>query len=301
MPTTITENDPLLTRGLRPDRVAYAIGALLGAEDFAAEQGYHRGRLARALAYLHGTGTVAGLRVESEAPDPDDPRPEDGERIRIRPGMALDPEGRIIEVPTTYCTRLNRWLASVSPAERTRGFIARAAAIAAGMVSEAAAPPNGLFAVDVFVRFVECERGKTPAFATGPFDALDAVAPSRLRDGFEASLVLRQEGPPPPFPPDPWGTLAGTTPAARRTEMAEKILNGWHEGTDSFDERGRRTHLGGYAQGQERNEVFLARLLVPARLSGAEHVRDTQGTLAVDNSRRLFVYAAGALARIIAG
>lgn len=301
MPTTITENDPLLTRGLRPDRVAYATGALLGAEDFAAEQGYHRGRLARALAYLHGAGTVAGLRVESEAPDPDDPRPEDGERIRIRPGMALDPEGRIIEVPTTYCTRLNRWLASVSAAERTRGFIARADAITAGMVSEAAAPPNGLFAVDVFLRFVECERGKTPAFARGPFDALDAVAPSRLRDGFEASLVLRQEGPPPPFPPDPWGALAGNTPAERRTELAEKILDGWHEGTDSFDERGRRIHLGGYAQGQERDEVFLARLLVPARPSGAEHVRDTQGTLAVDNSRRLFVYAAGALARIIAG
>ena len=300
MPTT-TEHDPLLTRGIRADRVAYATGALLGAEDFAAEQSYHRGRLARALAYLHGAGTVAGLRVESKAADPNDPRREDGEHIRILPGMALDPEGRIIEVPTTCCTRLNRWLATVPAAARTRGFIRRADAVAAGMVTEVAAPPNGLFAVDVFVRFEECERGKTPAFATGPFDALDAVAPSRLRDGFEASLVLRQEGPPPPLPADPWGSFSGGTPALRRAELAEKILNGWHEGTDSFDERGRRTHLGGYAQGQERNEVFLARLIVPARQNGTEHVRDTQGTLAVDNSRRLFVYAAGALARIIAG
>ena len=43
--------------------------------------------------------------------------------------------------------------------------------------------------------------------------------------------------------------------------------------------------------------MFLARLIVPARQNGTEHVRDSQGTLAVDNSRRLFVYAAGALAR----
>jgi hypothetical protein len=44
------------------------------------------------------------------------------------------------------------------------------------------APFNGVIA-DVFLNFVVCERGKTPAFASGPFDALDAIAPSRLRDG----------------------------------------------------------------------------------------------------------------------
>ena len=299
MSTTI--QDPLLQREARPDRVAYATGALLGAEDFAAEQSYHRGRLARALAYLHGIGTVAGLRVEIEPVPEGDSRPEDGERVKIRPGIALDPEGRIVEVATTICTRLNRWLRSVPAAARTRGFIERQAAIDAGIVAEDAAPPQGLFAVDVFVKFVECERGKTPAFATGPFDALDAVAPSRLRDGFEASLVLRQETPPPPFPGDPWGALPGDSPPENMAAIAEKVLDAWHEGTDSFDERGRRTHLTGYAEEQDRTEVFLARLLVPAKPQGSEFVRDDSAAPTVDNMQRRFVFSAGALARIIAG
>lgn len=296
-----TAKDPLLTRGTRPDRVAYATGALLGADDFAAEQSYHRGRLARALAYLHGIGTVAGLKVEVDPTPKGDPRPEDGERIRIGPGMALDPEGRIIEVPVTYCTRLNRWLQTVPAANRTAAFIDTVTAISTGMVDEGSAPPEGLFPVDVFVSFVECERGKTPAFATGPFDALDAVAPSRLRDGFDAQLVLRQEGAPPPLPQDVWGKLESSEPEKRRDEIVKQILDGWHEGTLSFDERGRRTYLAGYAEGQERNEVFLARILVPAIFTGKEHVRDDSAAPTVDNSRRLFVYAAGALARIIAG
>ena len=47
---------------------------------------------------------------------------------------------------------------------------------------------------DVFVRFVTCRQALTPAFASGPFDALDAVQTSRLRDAFEVHLVLRGDG-----------------------------------------------------------------------------------------------------------
>jgi hypothetical protein len=46
-----------------PNRVFYSLGRLLGVEDFQAEQDYHRGRLARALLQLCGTGTLAGLNV----------------------------------------------------------------------------------------------------------------------------------------------------------------------------------------------------------------------------------------------
>jgi hypothetical protein len=44
-------------------RVYYALGRMLGAEDFQSDQDYHRGSLARALLQLCGTGTVAGLYV----------------------------------------------------------------------------------------------------------------------------------------------------------------------------------------------------------------------------------------------
>ena len=46
-----------------PNRVYYSLGRMLGVEDFQADQSYHRGRLARALLQLCGTGTVQGLNV----------------------------------------------------------------------------------------------------------------------------------------------------------------------------------------------------------------------------------------------
>jgi hypothetical protein len=45
-------------------RVFYSLGRMLAAEDFQADQDYHRGALARALLQLYGTGTVAGLAVQ---------------------------------------------------------------------------------------------------------------------------------------------------------------------------------------------------------------------------------------------
>jgi hypothetical protein len=61
-----TTTDPL-NPPQAPNRVYYALGRMLGAEDFQADQGYHRGRLARALLQVCGTGTVAGLKVRIPA------------------------------------------------------------------------------------------------------------------------------------------------------------------------------------------------------------------------------------------
>ena len=53
-----------------PQRVYYSTGRMLGVDDFQADQDYHRGRLARALVQLYGTGTVAGLNVGFEGWQP---------------------------------------------------------------------------------------------------------------------------------------------------------------------------------------------------------------------------------------
>src|SRR5262245_37226124 len=107
-----TRNDPLAAaaetaRAGVLDRVFYATGILLAADDFDAEQTYHRGRLARALAYLHGSGTVAGLRVgvlPALAPGAD-PAFLQGreEELRVQPGLAIDRLGRLIEIPRAAC------------------------------------------------------------------------------------------------------------------------------------------------------------------------------------------------------
>ncbi len=59
--------DPLVSSA-QADRLHYATGELLGADDFRDEQTYHRRQLARALLYLYGSGTIAGLRVVAAAP-----------------------------------------------------------------------------------------------------------------------------------------------------------------------------------------------------------------------------------------
>src|SRR5262245_20848451 len=174
-----TRNDPLAAaaetaRAGVLDRVFYATGILLAADDFDAEQTYHRGRLARALAYLHGSGTVAGLRVVvvprlEQGADPDFPNGREEER-GVQPGLAPDRLGRLIEIPREVCLRLDRWY-QAEPVDRLRTALH-------------GAPANGVI-VDLFVRYMSCERGKTPALAAGPFDALDAVQPSRLRDAYE--------------------------------------------------------------------------------------------------------------------
>ena len=69
-----------------PDRVHYATGVLLGAEDFRAEQDYHRARLARALAYAMGQGTLAGLEVIHEPEQAGDgDHPARSERLLVEP------------------------------------------------------------------------------------------------------------------------------------------------------------------------------------------------------------------------
>lgn len=242
-----TRSDPLGARSVSgPNRLYYAQGVLLDAQDFSDEQSYHRGRLARALQYLFGTGTVAGLRVSFE---------EETEEVVIEPGLALDPLGRLIEVPRRCCLRLREWYA----AQRDQD-------LQGGWIDESGTP---LLIADVFVRFVVCENGKTPAFAAGPFDALDAVQPSRLRDAFEFALVIRGEAgvrrqalldgdpTPPVIPvPDARELLLGlpADPAARLTAIEDLIFDAYREGTvDWQNDRPPRLI-----------EHLVPRLLVPA-------------------------------------
>lgn len=313
--------DPLLDRLARPDRVAYANGALLGADDFAAEQSYHRGRLARALAYLHGTGTIAGLRVQVRpAASGDDAA--DGEQVRVEPGVALDPAGRLVEVPDAVCTRLGRWLRASRAEDRAGAYWSWADALAVGLVTGSSAGrvldyqgneqavPQGVFVIDVFLRFHPCERGYTPAIAAGPFDALDAVAASRVRDGAELSLLLREEKAEdenenlvaPALPGPQWPELpAGTPPEGREAAIHEDILDAWREGSE-FSTRVGGRRLREHAITQDGTEVFLARLIVPARANGtAREHDDGKRVISIDNLSRRFVYSAGALARWITG
>ena len=152
---------------------------------------------------------MAGLRVEHQAPsEEEDGGEEQDERLLVHPGLAIDPRGRLIEIPRAACFRLGRWFEQQTIDNLTIGIVEN---YAIG-IDDTDEDPGGTsnvtgVIVDVYVRFVACARGKTPAFAAGPFDALDAVSPSRLRDSYELSLLIRKETDP-PSPTRPFVPLA---------------------------------------------------------------------------------------------
>lgn len=301
-----------------PDRLFYAPGVLLDAPDLAAEQLYHRGRLARSHAYLQGSGTVSGLRVRfqaalapgdrdpSDPSNPDDPTdpgrlyPDGREaRILVQPGLAIDRLGRLIEVPGAACLRLQPWLEEQSDAAKTQAthpqpgsdetVISRATSPTAITVS---ATNTGLVA-DVFIRFRVCEAGGlTPAFAAGAFDATNANVPARLRDGYELSLVLRPEATgdlPTELPRSPWEG------AINLGELQTAIFESWEETTADWDAQNRPEPRAEHAAGQDTTAVFLARLLIVPADEAAGRALSAQ----VDNYSRSFVYPTGAIARWI--
>jgi hypothetical protein len=292
----------------RPDRPFYATGVLLDAEDFLDEQTYHRGRLARALAYLHGTGTIAGLEVRAPQPMGSDVE------LAVGPGLALDRFGRLIEVARPWCIRINRWYAALADAANAQGRAALANALHGDRVI-----------VDLYVVFELCERGKTPSFAEGAVDATDAFVVHRLRDGFRFLLAPRD------VDPDDPATLPGTrfpafTPGAnpeqRLQQLKQAVLAAWstalaRPGERAFPAPGEpqlgyaREHarvLPPHAAGESAEvlspaAVFLARLRIPAT-AGAGDAAPTPDFAAmtaddIDNLSRGFVFPTDALARAL--
>lgn len=79
----------------------YHFGMLLGVEDLRAEQGFHLGRSRRHQRLLHGSGVVAGYAVDLHG--------EEGDEIRVGPGLAVDGHGRDVVLEREQCVSLPRW------------------------------------------------------------------------------------------------------------------------------------------------------------------------------------------------
>lgn len=286
-----------------PVRPFYALGVLLDAADFESEQSYHRGRIGRALKYLFGSGTVAGLRVVW--------RPEE-EDLVVEPGLALDPLGRLIEIPRPVAVRLR----AAEPGAAAGWFERqRAEDLDAGWLLEGAGP--AVLVADVFVRFVVCERSRAPSFVQGPFDALDAATPTRLQDGYEVSLVirtdavLRRNDPSFEIPlPDDQAILATQPTDTRENALAwarARILAAWRDGTDHWtsdlperlEEHLPRRSLSGTdptAVGRDPTSVLLARVTLPVDETVSPPADQGQAPI-IDNDVRRFIRHAGIYTR----
>jgi hypothetical protein len=308
--TTFSTVDPL-TRQPLGERPVYATGMLLDAQDFLDEQTYHRGRLARVLGAVAGSGTLAGLLVQHQPEVATGPG-AGPEEIQVNAGLAVDRLGRLIELPRPACLRLQRWwdaelardgLLQADYASPERFISARAQA--------GATLPARAVVADVFLRFVACPRGLTPAFASGPFDALNAVSVSRLRDAYELQLVPRQNltdtGLGLPLRPGAF-TLpvdqetaeqalareaAMDDPAAdlavRRAALQDAVLHGYSRSADELP------HGPEHPPTVDASAVFIARVLIP--VEPTDPTVRLGGAVLVDNHSRRFLPGLGVLAR----
>lgn len=275
--------DPLTTQP-RAERTAYATGMLLDAQDFSDEQTYHRGRLARALAFVAGGGTLAGLQVSYLPATGSQP-----EEIQVAAGLAVDRLGRLVEIQRPACLRLARWFTALQAevggdnlSQATHENLGR---FVSPRFTEAATPlPARALVADVFVRFAACAVGLTPSFAQGPFDALNAVSAARLRDAYELQLIPRPSldddytGLPLPVA-DPVIADTGATAAARRNAMQDSVLQAYGGGSlDPLPEQ---------PAGADLSAVFLARVFIP--VDAANPPARIADPVLVDNWARRFL------------
>ena len=292
-----TNADPLYAQR-RAERPAYATGMLLDAQDFSDEQTYHRGRLALAMAYVAGGGTLAGLLVEYVPQSP-----TQAEEIRVQPGLAVDRLGRLVELQRPACRGLADWFADTAAADggdtlRTSAYDNLQRFLSPRLAElNPTLPPRAVIA-DVYLRFAQCAVGLTPSFAAGPFDALNAVSTSRIRDAYELQMIPRtglsntQRGLPLP-PAD--ALIATGTPAQRRNASQDAVLSAYVTSG----------HIGGTAEGPppgpehppnlDTSAVFIARVLIPV---GATNPPQRFGAAAVvDNYARRFLPSVPLLAQ----
>src|SRR5436190_1192797 len=112
------------------------------------------------------------------------------ERLVVKPGIALDRLGRIIEVPRDADLSLDRWFAGQSDAHLIGGFKPSLQGVVA----------------DVFLHLLPGGPGQG--------------------DGYEVKLYLRQEPDPPPLPSPAWPVFTRTDGARR--ELQDAIFAAWH-------------------------------------------------------------------------
>lgn len=284
-----TSADPLFAQP-RAERPAYATGMLLDAQDFSDEQTYHRGRLALALSLLAGGGTLAGLAVEHQPQST-----TQAEEVLVRPGVAVDRLGRLVELPRPACRALADWFADAAAADggdtlRTSAYDNLQRFVSARFLAANPALPARAVVADVYLRFAQCAVGLTPSFAAGPFDALNAVSTSRIRDAYELVMVPRtglsntQVG----LPLPPAGPLIATGSPSERSGAAQDAVLGGYVASG---------HVGGTAQGLppgpehppnlDTSAVFIARVLLP--VGAANPPQRTADVPLVDNYARRFL------------
>lgn len=148
-------------------RVKYTHGLVLGQAEFLQEEYYLLEKNHLHNRSLHGYGTVCGLDIKLEDTD------DNGPKLLIGAGIAVNPAGKEITVPQNQCAYLDHWLTENK----------------ARLPALVASPPTG---IELFIKlcYRECETDKVP-IPSGPCQSFEeTTAASRIADDFYLSLEL---------------------------------------------------------------------------------------------------------------
>ncbi|MEM8539224.1 MAG: hypothetical protein AAGF56_15345, partial [Pseudomonadota bacterium] len=225
------------------ERLRLVEGLMLSASHFEVEQLYHRSRLSRLLACLHGQGTVCGLNVSYQSVPIID-GPGDQLELKVSPGLAVDGAGRLIELRFESCVVLQDWVDEQAADPDGQN------ALQSSFVAGSGSLPDHVV-IDVTAGFATYAHRPEPAFATGNADRIDSVEPSLSVDSCRLSLVIRTG----PDTTEPVSEIASALPSDPVT--IEQI------------QEQKRTALWDDLTGPDQAPVHLARLAVPAVLTGS--------------------------------
>lgn len=287
-------------------RVSYQPGMLLGLDATSTEQEYHRRHLNRHSYWLHGSGTVAGLRVRAQGEDPGDDVTHTRVRLHITPGIGVDGLGREITVQEPYCIDLGAWLTTqYNDTENDRWD---------ALIRDGYDAGNNLLWLKVTMRYQESPSGLQPVMAVDVNAGSDPVQPSRLQDGVLFELVAERPADTPPgdhpfaahnalpawddglaaklnqYERDQIDAASGTQ--KKQLQLAARLLHALAEDNTALATRGAFT-----LTAAELARTLLARVSI--RLTPEQTLIVNPRRVTVDNLARPFLFNATTLAQLI--
>jgi hypothetical protein len=146
--------------------VNYALGMVLGVDDFTQEYTNLSGHDQRNVRNLIGYGVISGLRVTIDVDA------ERGPRVQVAPGEAVTPSGRAVCVSPAQCAYLNDWL------QANRQDV------------EALGSPPDSVSLAVVACYRECPTDEVPIPGEPCRTDAELKEASRLAESFELELRL---------------------------------------------------------------------------------------------------------------
>src|SRR5579872_916073 len=163
--------------------VNYTLGMVLGVDDFGQEFAYHAGRDMWLARDLMGCGTVRGLDVSIQSAASSTPTPSTVTEVLVQPGVALTPQGQIVRVPSAQCAVLDTWIQD------------NQTTIANLFGSPSGSAQSGSVSLYVVLSYKPSLTDRVPIPGEPCRSTDDAMAPSRVTDGFSLDLSVTPPAP----------------------------------------------------------------------------------------------------------